>query len=153
MDNAPAAMALTAIQSLQNHLTHLATSGHQANPDGALLQQQFLVAQQQFQGDVLPSLTDPAVPQTVQPILTEMNRTLRLLAMDVAFMQTSRNAQTTQQQAATTEPQDRPTVELLRSATSGCSDCRRCLGMGKPDSKASVLGDCITSNEGIMATS
>jgi hypothetical protein len=96
MDNAPAAMALTAIQSLQNHLTHLATSGHQANPDGALLQQQFLVAQQQFQGDVLPSLTDPAVPQTVQPILTEMNRTLRLLAMDVAFMQTSRNAQTTQ---------------------------------------------------------
>jgi hypothetical protein len=37
------------------------------------------------------------VPQTVQPILTEMNRTLRLLAMDVAFMQTSRNAQTTQQ--------------------------------------------------------
>ncbi|HIK45014.1 MAG TPA: heterocyst frequency control protein PatD [Leptolyngbyaceae cyanobacterium M65_K2018_010] len=84
-----------AIQTLQAQLTQLHTQVQQANPDGTTLQGQFLAAQQQFQSQVLLLGDDsnPALP----PILTEMNRTFRLLAMDVAFLQAARQPLKAQQ--------------------------------------------------------
>ena len=88
------------VKTLQNQLLSLRQQVQQAHPDGRTLQQSFLVAQQGFQQDVLPLLEadwEPAALAQVQPILTEMNRTLRLLGMDVAFLQTARQSMTTQQ--------------------------------------------------------
>ncbi|TVQ13615.1 MAG: hypothetical protein EA368_01935 [Leptolyngbya sp. DLM2.Bin27] len=83
--------ALTTLRSHLDSLGHLVRS---ANPDGRQIQEQFLIAQQQFQHQVMP-LAGPY--PSAQPVLTEMNRTLRLLAMDVAFLQAARQSVTTQQ--------------------------------------------------------
>jgi hypothetical protein len=89
-----------AVQILQTYLAQLQSLSQRANPDGAALQEQFLAAQQHFQQQVLP-LGDRAVPspsaQPMQPILTEMNRAFRLLAMDVAFLQAARHPLKAQQ--------------------------------------------------------
>ncbi len=79
---------INALSNLRSHLHTLETLGRSANPDGGQLQAQFLLAQQHFQHQLLPS---------TQPVLTEINRTLRLLAMDVAFLQAARQTTTTQQ--------------------------------------------------------
>lgn len=89
-------MAQDLIQTLQNYLGELDATGRQSNPDGRHLQQLFLVAQQQFQAQVLP-LGDRPEGANLQPILTEMNRTFRLLAMDIAFLQTAKQSLTVQQ--------------------------------------------------------
>ncbi|NJL46674.1 MAG: heterocyst frequency control protein PatD [Leptolyngbyaceae cyanobacterium SM2_5_2] len=89
----------TTIQALKDYLSRLQTLCQQANPSGLALQEPFLLAQQHFQSQILP-LGEESSP-ALQPILTEMNRTLRLLAMDVAFLQAARQplkAQQRQQQ-------------------------------------------------------
>lgn len=81
-------------ETLRSHLQTLTTLASAPNPDGRQLQEQFLLAQQHFQHHILPlGESHPAV----QPALTEMNRGLRLLAMDVAFLQAARQSVTTQQ--------------------------------------------------------
>jgi Zn-dependent oligopeptidase len=91
-------MALEFVQKLQQQLQHLQGEGQRANPSSSSLQQAFLMAQQTFQNQIMPLAASPPVGElSIQPILTEMNRTFRLLAMDVAFMQTVRNSATTQQ--------------------------------------------------------
>ncbi|MFQ4140442.1 heterocyst frequency control protein PatD [Nodosilinea sp. PGN35] len=85
---------INALSNLRSHLHDLESLGRSANPDGGRLQAQFLIAQQHFQHQLLP-LGDE-LPST-QPVLTEINRTLRLLAMDVAFLQAARQSTTTQQ--------------------------------------------------------
>jgi hypothetical protein len=84
----------SALDRLRSQLQALTRLGQVANPDAPQLQAQFLAAQQHFQHQVLP-LGD-AYPMG-QPALTEMNRTLRLLAMDVAFLQAARQPITAQQ--------------------------------------------------------
>lgn len=88
-------LARAAVQKLQAQIGDLQALGQRANPCGASLQGQFLAAQQQFQGQILP-LGDRDSPHW-PPILTEMNRTLRLVAMDVAFLQAARQPITVQQ--------------------------------------------------------
>ena len=83
-----------ALETLRSHLQALVGLAQSANPNGRVLQAEFLLAQQQFQHQLLPLGEDLPI---AQPVLTEMNRTLRLLAMDVAFLQTARQSTTTQQ--------------------------------------------------------
>jgi hypothetical protein len=82
--------------SLRSQLSYCHTLS-QSTPleEVSIFHQQVLALQQGFQGQVLP-LTTAADPQ-LQPILTELNRCLRLLAMDVAFWRSSREPLTQQQ--------------------------------------------------------
>lgn len=90
-------MSLEAVQSLTNQVEQFHEACQKAHPDGAALQQNFLMIQQCFQTQVLPLSDQVANPEAVQPILTEMNRTFRLLGMDVAFVQAARKSMTMQQ--------------------------------------------------------
>jgi hypothetical protein len=85
---------ISALSNLRSQLQALETLARSANPSGRQLQEQFLLAQQHFQHQILPLGNELA---NAQPVLTEMNRTLRLLAMDVAFLQAARQSSTTQQ--------------------------------------------------------
>ncbi|MGF1567685.1 MAG: heterocyst frequency control protein PatD [Nodosilinea sp.] len=85
------------LHTLQAQLQQLLADGQQANPEGDRLQNGFLTAQQHFQTQVLPHLGHPDLLPSGAPILTEMNRTFRLLAMDVAFLQAARQPATAQQ--------------------------------------------------------
>lgn len=82
-------------QTFQAYLSVLIALCQGINPDVRELQGRFLTVQQWFQQQILPLATDshPAL----QPLITEMNRTLRLVAMDVAFLQTARQPITRQQ--------------------------------------------------------
>lgn len=91
---------ITVIEQFQSDLTVLETMISQGNPDGCQLQQDFLRMQQRFQTQILPAVSDRESATGSgqgQAILTEMNRTLRLLGMDVAFLQTARQSVTRQQ--------------------------------------------------------
>ena len=83
-----------ALGTLRSHLQALGELVQAANPSGSRLQAEFLATQQLFQHQILP-LGEPH--PAAQPALTEMNRTFRLLAMDVAFLQTARQSITAQQ--------------------------------------------------------
>jgi hypothetical protein len=85
----------TTVQALTAYLCQLQTLCQRANPNGLALQEQFLLAQQHFQTQVLPLGENGSTSR--QPVLTEMNRTFRLLAMDVAFLQTARQPLKAQQ--------------------------------------------------------
>lgn len=85
---------ISALSNLRSQLESLETLARSANPGGHQLQAQFLLAQQHFQHQILP-LGDAIA--SAQPVITEMNRTLRLLAMDVAFLQAARQSTTAQQ--------------------------------------------------------
>lgn len=94
-------------QSTQNLLTafihalgELETSVSQSNIDGRSLQQQFLAAQQLYQQQLRPTLmTSPDAEEWVT-YQTEINRTFRLLGIDVSFLQTAKNALTVQKRQA-----------------------------------------------------
>ncbi len=64
-------MSLEAVQNLMTQVNQLGEKSQMANPDGNALQQNFL-------------------------ILTEMNRTFRLLGTDIAFLQAARKSLTVQ---------------------------------------------------------
>jgi hypothetical protein len=102
-------MAQAFIQQVQD-LQRMVT---QANPDGRSLQAQFLTLQQTAQQGLLtlpPPDPDPAVDRTGNPsqvggegggeslvgYQTEISRALRLLAMDITFLQSARQAPTQQ---------------------------------------------------------
>lgn len=70
----------------------------QANVDPRSLQQQFLIAQQLYRQALLPTLATASAAST--PYQTEINRTLRLLAIDITFLQTAKNTLTTQKRQA-----------------------------------------------------
>jgi hypothetical protein len=108
-------------ETLRSHLQTLASLARSPNPDGQALQEQFLLAQQHFQHQILP-LGEPY--PAVQPVLTEMNRTLRLLAMDVAFLQAARQSITAQQR-------QRQMVEKLEQLLGFCEALIQGLGAGR----------------------
>lgn len=89
-------MSLEAVQNLMTQVNQLGEKSQMANPDGNALQQNFLMIQQSFQTQVLPLAEEMANPETIQPILTEMNRTFRLLGTDIAFLQAARKSLTVQ---------------------------------------------------------
>lgn len=87
------------VQNFQAQLGGLASIVSQAHPDALSLQQHFLVAQQHFQNQILGQLSEVKgdLGEQAQPVLIEMNRTLRLMGMDIAFLQTARQPLTLQQ--------------------------------------------------------
>ncbi|WP_198806858.1 heterocyst frequency control protein PatD [Leptolyngbya sp. BL0902] len=88
----------TAVQAFQSHLSTVSDLCQRANPNPRDLQGHFLTVQQLFQQQILPLGTDDAPNgPNLQPVLTEMSRTLRLIAMDVAFLQTARQPHTRHQ--------------------------------------------------------
>jgi hypothetical protein len=84
---------IEALQGLQEQAT-------QSNIDGRSLQQQFLVAQQLYQQQLLPSLVETPAAATLVTYQTEINRALRLLGMDVTFLQSAQNPMTQQKRQA-----------------------------------------------------
>ncbi|HEY9881563.1 MAG TPA: heterocyst frequency control protein PatD [Leptolyngbyaceae cyanobacterium] len=89
----------TSLHDLQTQLSQLESMISQANPDATALQQYFLTVQQHFQVGILgiTQTLPEALAVAAQPLLVEMNRTFRLLGMDIAFLQTARNPLTQQQ--------------------------------------------------------
>ncbi len=83
-----------AVATMRSHLQTLETLARSTHPDSSRLQAQFLLAQQHCQNQLLP-LGD--LHPDAQPALTEINRTFRLLAIDVAFLQAARQSHTVQQ--------------------------------------------------------
>ena len=83
-----------------NELQQVATL---ANPEATSLQSHFLTVQQFFQHSIM-TLEDTALEvmdrSRVQAYRTEMNKQMRLLAMDIAFLQAARQAVTAQQRQA-----------------------------------------------------
>ncbi len=89
---------LSPCQALQPPLVTLRDLCQRSNPDPRELQGTFVTIQQIFQQQVLPLGGEDASENTaLQPLLTEINRTLRLMAMDIAFLQTARQPITQQQ--------------------------------------------------------
>ena len=81
--------------ALRSQLTHCHALAQSSVLEEASLYLQVLALQQSFQGQVLPleATADPAL----QTILTEINRSLRLLAVDVTFWRSSRQPVTQKQ--------------------------------------------------------
>jgi hypothetical protein len=87
-------------ETFQRSLQQIAAVAGQPNPDPRTLQAVFLEAQQFYQ-QRLATLDvekfDGAIASKVQSIQTEINKELRLLGMDVTFMQSARQPATIQQ--------------------------------------------------------
>ncbi len=71
-----------------------------AQVDGRSLQQQFLQAQQLYQTQLMPILVNSAAAEGFMAYQTEINRALRLLGLDVAFLQSAKNPLTIQKRQA-----------------------------------------------------
>ncbi len=71
-----------------------------AQIDGRSLQQQFLQTQQLYQTQLLPTLAESPAAASLMTYQTEINRALRLLGMDVTFMQSAKNPITRQKRQA-----------------------------------------------------
>ena len=84
------------LSDIKDALQVLGTMVASANPDSMAIRQRFLEVQQLFQIQFLPLLEalSASSQAQVQPIVTEMNRTLRLLGMDVTFLQAARQSLT-----------------------------------------------------------
>jgi hypothetical protein len=78
-------------------LTALQTQLTCSNPDGRSLSALFLMVQQHYQQGLSPALQEASHHQ---PIHTEINRSLRLLGMDVAFLQSAQRSLTAQKHQA-----------------------------------------------------
>ena len=72
----------------------------QANIEGRSLQQDFLTAQQLYQQQLMPTLMASPAAASLMTYQTEINRALRLLGMDVSFLQTAKNPMTVQKRQA-----------------------------------------------------
>lgn len=82
------------------------------NWDLTLLRQRCEQLQQLFQQQILSldsDNLDPSVMSRVQSFLTELNKQMRLLSIDVTFLQASRQSATTQQRLS----QIRSRIETL----------------------------------------
>ncbi|HEY9764421.1 MAG TPA: heterocyst frequency control protein PatD [Trichocoleus sp.] len=120
----------TSLQDLQTQVSQLESIISQANPDATALQQDFLMVQQQFQTGILgiTGTLPEALADAAQPLLVEMNRTFRLLGMDIAFLQTARNPLTQQQR----QKQMRDRIHQLQNF---------CQGLMKLENEATDLSE------------
>ncbi|MBD1871483.1 heterocyst frequency control protein PatD [Oculatella sp. FACHB-28] len=90
-------------QQFQNALRQLKLTVTRSNPDLASLHADFLEVQQMFQLRIMGTdldQIDPAVVSQVQSYQTEINKQMRLLGMDVMFLQAARQPTTAQQRQA-----------------------------------------------------
>lgn len=65
--------------------------------NGSALQQSFQATQQHFQQQILLPSMNLDLPPLVRSAQTEINRILRLLSLDVAFLQSARQPETQSQ--------------------------------------------------------
>jgi hypothetical protein len=86
-------------ETFQQALAQLQSFVSQNNVDGTTLQAEFLEVQQFFQLQIISLELDslnPVEAAYVQSIQTEINKQLRLLGMDVMFLQAARQSVTAQ---------------------------------------------------------
>lgn len=102
---------LTAFLSL---LEGLKSSAGRANVDARSLQQDFLTAQQLYQQQLLPTLMASPAAASLMTYQTEINRALRLLGMDVSFLQTAKNPMTVQKRQAQMQQRLQTLLEFSR---------------------------------------
>lgn len=76
------------------------TQANQSQVDGRSLQQHFLEAQQLYQQKLLPALRESSAAAALVTYQTEINRAFRLLGMDVVFLQSAQNPNTSQKRQA-----------------------------------------------------
>lgn len=76
------------------------------------LQQCFLGAQQYYQQTLLPALVASPVAASLTPYHTEVNRGLRLLGVDVAFLQQAKSPLTQQKRQAQMQQRLQALLEL-----------------------------------------
>jgi len=87
-------------QQYHHALRQLKNTVTRANPDLASLHADFLEVQQMFQLRIMDTnldQLDPAIASQVRSYQTEINKEMRLLGMDVMFLQAARQPTTTQQ--------------------------------------------------------
>ncbi|MGG6295139.1 heterocyst frequency control protein PatD [Leptolyngbya sp. AN02str] len=89
-------------QTFEQQVEELRSLALAANPDPLRVQESFIKAQQHFQTHIATSgvAIAPEYEPMVQSIQVEINKQLRLLAMDVMYLQTARQAMTTQRRQA-----------------------------------------------------
>lgn len=83
-----------------NLLMTLQNTAQGANLDERSLQQQFLQAQQFYQTQLLPTLMASPSAEGLISYQTEINRALRLLGLDVSFLQSAKSSVTVQKRQA-----------------------------------------------------
>lgn len=85
----------------QRSLHQLKATVTQPQPDGAALKAAWQNLHQFFQSHIIPlgaeDLANPMIEQRVQSYQTEMSKQLRLMGMDVMFLQAARQTATFQQ--------------------------------------------------------
>jgi len=97
-----------------NLLETLESSVGMANINGRSLQQQFLQAQQFYQTQLLPTLLASPSAEGLVTYQTEINRALRLLGMDVSFLQSAKNSLTLQKRQAQMQQRLTTLLEFCR---------------------------------------
>ena len=90
-------------QTFSLRLNELQQAFIQANPEASLLKSQVLAIQQFFQDQIM-ALEDTVLEAVdrsrVQAYRTEMNKQMRLLGVDIVFLQAARQPVTAQQRQA-----------------------------------------------------
>ncbi|WP_204140686.1 heterocyst frequency control protein PatD [Halomicronema sp. CCY15110] len=97
--------AIELLAQFVEQLIGLQNSAQAAQVNGRSLQQQFLQAQQLYQTQLLPTLMASPTAEKFMSYQTEINRALRLLGMDVAFLQSAKNSVTLQKRQAQMQQQ------------------------------------------------
>ena len=119
-------------QTLKEQLQVVERLAIAPQPEVAQIQTAFLQAQQWFQQAILDD-TEAAIPEAiageVQAYGVELNKQMRLLGIDVMFLQSSRQAQTRMQRQA----QMRDRLQLLQTY------CDRVLALGSDPPSASDI--------------
>ena len=108
------ATAVELLAQFVEQLEELQKSAQGAQVHGRSLQQAFLQAQQLYQTQLLPALMATPTAERFQSYQTEINRALRLLGMDVAFLQSAKNAMTIQKRQAQMQQQLKTLLEFCQ---------------------------------------
>lgn len=103
-------------------LNRLQTSTTQANVDGRSLQQAFLATQQLYQQQLLPTLMESPAAASLVTYQTEINRALRLLGMDVTFLQSAKNPLTQQKRQAQMQQRLKTLLEFSQGLQAELAD-------------------------------
>ncbi|HEY9888107.1 MAG TPA: heterocyst frequency control protein PatD [Candidatus Obscuribacterales bacterium] len=100
MAEAQTPSAVELVEGLVGALAAVQAIATQPHVDGRSLQAAFLTAQQLFQQQLLPTLAMTTTPDVLVTYQTEINRALRLLGIDVSFLQAAHNPTTRHQRQA-----------------------------------------------------
>ncbi len=88
-------------ERLRQQVAGLQHQMQQANPEPMAVRSQFLTLQQQFQQEVMAlDLADEPEAAQILPQQIEINKQMRLLGVDISFLQAARQAHTAQQRQA-----------------------------------------------------